>query len=245
MAHVIGKGASSKVVKAAAREALHNFCRYVVDLLRSPKLQSEGTGKAAIISGWENLDKALAEGKGAILVSLHLGNWDIGAMAIAARSYPLNIVVNALDHSRLDHFVQGLRTSMGIKVINTKQEIAKMVQALRQNEILALLMDCPQRCSGVRVKFCDALSEVPAGAATLALRTGAKIVPSGLVRLPDNTFRGSIGQHLDFQPSGKLSEDIQSLTQAIMGALERLVREYPEQWCLFQRMWQRPPATSA
>ncbi len=101
------------------------------------------------------------------------------------------------------------------------------------------MIDCPNQTSrkGVRVKFCDRLTRVPAGAATLALRTGAKVIPCSLVQLPDKTFLGLIQPYIPFQTSGNLSQDVQDLTQHIVNSLEEFVRQYPDQWYMFRHMW--------
>lgn len=237
MARALGSHASTEEIERAARGAFRNFGKYLVDFLRSPLLQPEDIENGIVVEGWENLDQALAEGKGAILVGLHLGHWDLAAMAIALRCYRLSAIFESLSHVRLDNFVQRLRAAMGSKLLPTKGGIGAMVQALRQNELLALLIDCPGPTKGVTVKFCGKTVEVPPGAATLALRTGARIIPGAFVRLPDNTFRGFFNQYIPFQPSGDFGKDVQALTQCIMNSLEEFVRQYPDQWVMFKRMW--------
>lgn len=231
---LLGNEASQKVINKAARQSLRNFCKYCVDFLRFYHLPPDNEEGKLTVKGIENLDKALRGGKGAILVSLHMGNWDIGATALSRLGYPINVIVESLKFSYLNRFLHRLRTRLGLKVITTREGITRMAEVLRQNEILALLIDCPKHDHGVKVNFCNSQIRMPAGAATLALRTGAKVVPCGLVRLRNNTFLAFINQHLSFQRSGNLAEDIQELTQHITTALENLVKKFPDQWYMFQ-----------
>jgi KDO2-lipid IV(A) lauroyltransferase len=237
MSHALSSQASAEEITRAARKALRNFAKYAVDFLRSPLLQLEDIENTVTIRGWENLDQALEEGKGAILVGLHLGNWDLAAAALTLRRYRLNAIIEPLKNLKVNHFVRRLRTGIGMKVIPAGQGIETIVQALRQNELLALLIDCPSHRKGVRVNFCAAPTQLPAGAATLSLRTGARVIPISLVRLPDKTFLFRIQPHIPFQPSGNLGKDVQALTQNILSSLEGTLRQYPDQWYVFQRMW--------
>ncbi|MBI4295224.1 MAG: lysophospholipid acyltransferase family protein [Chloroflexi bacterium] len=230
---VLGDDVQQDETGRKARQVLRNYCKYGVDFIRTPNLSTRDIDRLVTFQGWENLDKALAEGKGAILVGLHLGNWDLGGAAIASRRYPLNVIANSFSHSKLNRAIQRLRTCKGMRVIPSRAEADHMVKVLRRNELLAMLIDRPNHKNGVTVNFLKRRIKVPAGAATLALRTGAKVLPGWTVRLPDNTFRGCIGQQVPFRPKGKLADDVQAFTQQIMAALENIVQQYPEQWYIF------------
>lgn len=237
MRHVLGNGASQKQIGELAKGSLRNYFRYLVDFLRLPAVKPDDIEKRVIFQGLDNLEEALREGKGAILVLLHQGNWDLGGAAIALRNYPLNVVAESFPSAKLNEFVQRRRSEKGMKVIPMEHGVGRMVQALRRNELLALLIDIPSADKGVAVRFFDAITQVPKGAATLALRTEAKVVPVGSVRLADNSFLAFIGQYIRFQPSGNLKKDSQALTQMIMNSMERFVSQYPDQWYMFRRMW--------
>ena len=246
MAHVLGPGASWKQVNRLAKQSLHNYFKYLVDFLRFPVLTQEEIQRLVKITGWENFDKALEAGRGIIFISLHMGNWDFAAAAMALRNYKMNVVVDSLKPPKLDAFVVGARTRMGMKVIPLEKAARQVFQALRQNEALALLIDRPLTESGVIVRFFNGFTRVPSVAARLALRTGARVIPAGLIRLPDNSFQAIVGQHIHFQPTGDLKGDIQAFTQRIMNFLEEIVRQHPDQWYMFRRMWlPTPPAEGA
>jgi len=237
MGYILGNGASQKQIDRLAKGSLRNYFRYLVDFVRLPAVKPEDIKKRVIFQGWDNLEGALGEGKGAIIVGLHQGNWDLSGAAIALRNYPLNVVAESFPSAKLNEFVQGRRREKGMKVIPMEQGVGRMVQALRRNELLGLLIDIPGADKGVAVRFFDAITQVPRGAATLALKTEAKVVPISLVRLPDNTFVAFIDHYIPFHPSGELKKDIEALTQRIMSSLERFVSQYPDQWYMFRRMW--------
>ncbi len=238
MARVLGDRADARTIDRLARQSLRNYCKYLVDFVRFPLLDQQDIEGRVAIEGWPHVDEALEAGKGAIFIGLHMGNWDMAAAAISMRQYPLNAIAESLKPKKLNDIVQGIRNKWGIRVIPMEEATKRIMGVLRKNEILALLIDRPQPISGIKVEFCDSLTQVPGGAATLALRTGAKVVPGGVIRLPDNTFLGFIERHIPFQRTGDLQNDIQALTQEIMDSLERMVRRYPDQWYMFRPMWE-------
>jgi len=238
MARVLGDGADARTIDRLARQSLRNYCKYLVDFIRFPLLDQQDIEGRVTFNGWRHVDEALEGGKGAIFIGLHMGNWDMAAAAISLRQYPLNAIAESLKPKKLNDIIQGIRNKWGIKVIPMEQATKGIMRALRKNEILALLIDRPQPVSGVKVEFCDGLTQVPAGAATLALRTGARVVPGGVVRLPDNTFLGWVDRYIPFQRTGDLQRDVQALTQQIMDSLEKMVRRYPDQWYMFRPMWE-------
>ncbi|MBI2909975.1 MAG: lysophospholipid acyltransferase family protein [Chloroflexi bacterium] len=237
MGRVLGSGADRRTVGRAARQSLRNYCRYLVDFIRFPLLRWEDIQNKVRFDGWENFDRALAGGKGAIFVGLHLGNWDLAAAAIAFKNYPLNVVAETFGYPPLNRLVQEARRQRGMKVIPLERAAAGVVRALRRNEVLAFLIDHPSLEAGVRVNFFGAPIQVPSGAAVLAMKTGAKLVPGALVRLPNDTFLGWVGEFVDIRLSGDFQADVQTTTQQVMDSLEAMVRHYPDQWFAFRRMW--------
>lgn len=234
---VLGSAADQPSVHRAARQSLRNYCRYLVDFIRFPLIRRDDIQKRVIFDGWENFDLALEGGKGAIFIGLHFGNWDLAAAAIAFKNYPLNVIAETFTYPPLNRLVQEARRQRGMKVIPMEHAASGIVRALRRNEILALLIDRPSPDDGVVVNFFASPTKVPRGPAVLALRTGARLVPGALVRLPNDTFLGIVDEFIDVNPSGDFQKDVQAITQRIMDSLEGMVRHYPEQWFAFRRMW--------
>lgn len=236
MGHVLGSGASREEIDRLAKAALRNYLKYLLDYACLPRVSPEEVRRRVEFDRWENLGKAL-QGKGAILVGLHQGYWEITGGAVVLGGHPLNVVAERMPSPRLDHFVQERRRGMWMNVIPMENGVKEMLRALRRNELLVLLIDIPNADGGVEVRFGDALTTMPRGAATLALKTGASVVPMASVRRADNTLFTLFGECIHFRPSGLLNKDVQGLTQAIMDALEPYVRRYPEQYYMFRRMW--------
>lgn len=235
-------GAPPREITRISRRSLVNYCCYLADFVRFPSLSPQLL--SASVGGDESfrsLDCALERGKGAVIVCMHFGNWDLGAGAAAARGYPLTVVAETFADKRLDDMVAGARMRLGMTIVKMEKAGPSLVRSLRRNGLLALLIDRPVPGDGVKVQFFGEEVEVPAGPARLALRTGAMVVPTAFPRIRprqmDVTTLTDFG--ITYARSGDEEADIRGLTQAIMHAHERFIREYPDQWYMFREMWPR------
>ncbi|MBN9492973.1 lysophospholipid acyltransferase family protein [bacterium] len=233
------------VLRRTSKSSLINYSRYLADFVRFPTIgRKEIVGLVTGRESFAALDAALERGKGAIIVCMHFGNWDIGAGAAAARGYPLAVVAETFSDPRLDHMVLESRERLGMNVIKMERAGPSMLRVLKQNGLLALLIDRPVPGQGVRVMFFGEEVEVPAGPARLALRSGAAVVPTAFARIkPDGI---AVETLTDFsvccEPTGDEDEDVRRITQAIMTAHEGFIRRYPEQWYMFRELWPRDGA---
>lgn len=241
MARVL-HNADPRAVSRAARYSFRNYLKYLVDFMRFPRLTSQEVRERVLYDEWHHLDRALERGKGVILVTAHFGNWDLGAAAVAARGYKLNVIAESFRYRPLNDEIQGARAKLGMNVIPLERAGTSMIRALRRNELLALLIDRPAPDNGVTVPFFGEPVCVPAGPARLALRTGAKVIPVVLARAKGFSDRvlGILDPTIDFEPTGDEARDIASLTSRIMASLERMMARHPDQWYMFRRLWTEP-----
>ncbi|HEX6031149.1 MAG TPA: lysophospholipid acyltransferase family protein [Tepidiformaceae bacterium] len=241
-------GASPSEVRRVARASMVNYCHYLADFIRFPSFEPHDLN--ASVHGheaFEALDRALERGKGAVIVLMHFGNWDLAAGAAVARGYPVTVVAETFADARLDQMVVDSRRRMGVQVVKMERPGPSLVKALRRNGLLALLIDRPVPGDGVKVRFFGEEVEVPAGPARLALRTGATVVPTACLRLERRGHEVTTLADftISFEPSGDEEADIAGLTQAIMDVHEEYIRRYPEQWYMFREMWPSRRAQAA
>lgn len=236
MRHVLEGGASDLEVRETARRSFRNYLRLLVDLLRSPSLQrAEG-----VISGvkWEYLDRAFQEGKGVLLILTHFGSWDLAAGILASRQYRFSAVADSMKNPYIDRWVRRLRQGRGIATIPLEGAALRIYRALRHNEAVGIGVDRPLPTGqGVTITFFGQEATWPAGAAALALHTGARIITGYLIRDGHGKFIGEMLPPLDFQPSGDEEEDRRRLTQKIAEIQEGFIRRCPDQWYMFRPMW--------
>ncbi len=235
MAVVVGEARA----RQAARLSWRNYGNYVVDFLNLPSLQRGSVEARTRVEGWENMDRALAKGRGAILVSLHYGVWDYAA-GIAARRYPdrLSIITEPFTSPQVEALVQGQRAREGSKILEMTK-VRQMVRLLRANEMICILVDRPvQDEDAVVVEFFGKPIRIPGGAAALSLMSGAAIVPATMHHALDGDgFSATIWPAIDTTKTGDRAADVQRITQDIFRMMETVVRRDPEHWYMFRDMW--------
>ena len=237
---VVLAGASKAERERVARRSLVNYCKYLVDFIRFPRATVEDV--LAMVGGaqaYERLAREMEGGRGVVVVCMHFGNWDAGAGATAARGFPAHVVAETFGDARLDAMVVGARERLGVRVIKLETAGPSLIRVLKQGEVLALLIDRPLEGEGVRVPFFGQEIKVPAGPARLALRTGAKVLPTAFPRIepgkPDvDTW---CDWDVELPVTGDADEDVRVLTARIVASHERFIRERPDQWYMFRRMW--------
>ncbi|MCH8146998.1 MAG: lysophospholipid acyltransferase family protein, partial [Planctomycetes bacterium] len=142
------------------------------------------------------------------------------------------------EHRGLNELVVGARERLGMRIVPAGRAGSGILRALRNNEVVALLIDIPQQGTGVNVEFFGAQVAVPDGPARLALRAGAPIFVALLPRLgPASDRFAAVVARVPFSATGDRDRDARELTQQTMRALEGTVRRHPEQWYIFRSLW--------
>lgn len=238
MHRVLGPEADRLQVQRLVDRVFINYGKYMVDVLRLPRLTTKNIVSDMVVYGLAGVDQGLARGKGLIVVTAHIGNWDQAGATMAAMGYPVNAIADTLEPPRWNEEVQAIRRRLHVSTIPIESGPKEMLRCLRRNEVLGILIDRPLVEEGVEVRFFGAPTRVPAGAATLALRTGASIVTAIVVR-EGSHYVGLVSPLLIPESTGNLSADVVHLTQRFMTQLEDWIRVYPDQWFMFRDMWPR------
>lgn len=247
LAHVLQSN-DSRYVASVARRSFRNFGKYVVDFIHYPLITPEEVKQRLRFDQWDELNEAASSGRGVILATLHFGNWDLGAAALAVHGYPVNAIAETFAYEPMNRLVQGSREKLGMTVIGHDRMGPAVFKALRRGEMLAMLVDVASGNAGIRVDFFGAAALVSSAAARIALRTNAWVVPAVVLRGPDDdtVIRPIIDTSLrDYAPTGDESHDVPELTRLIMQSMESTIRAYPDQWFIFRRMWKRTSTAPA
>jgi KDO2-lipid IV(A) lauroyltransferase len=242
MERVLGPAPSRPEVRRQVRNVFRNYARYMVDLLRLPVTGPDEVRRRVDAYGLQHIESGLTRGRGVVLVTGHVGNWDIAGAYLAARGYPINVIVETLQPPRWNELVQRIRVLTGMRAIPLEQGVREMLDALRRNEILGVLIDRPLEKKGVPVHFFNAETRVPGGAATLAVRSGAAILVAAVLRNGDR-FEAHVSPPIEFERSGDQARDVAAITQRAMSWLESLISRHPDQWYMFRNMWPEAAST--
>ena len=214
------------------------IARMLIALARFPDLNSSNIHKLIEYEGLENYLDAKKAGKGVLVATAHLGNWELSAFAHALMTEPMNVMVRPLDNALIDRLVERRRTLSGNRLILKTDGARAVLRALRNNEAVGILVDQNTSVAeGVFMNFFGNLACANTGFVKLAYHSQAPVIPGFAVW---NEARRRYVLH--FLPQVPLTGDEQADTQRIHSILEKIVREYPDQWMWIHRRWKtRPP----
>jgi len=239
LAHVLGTS-NPREVDAVARRAFRNFGKFVIDFIHYPVMTREECHQRLAFNQWVELDAVMASKRGMLIVTMHLGVYDLGGAALAAYDYPVHAIGENYGYKKMDELIHDSRRRLGMKIIPNERVGPGVIRALKRGEILALAIDVPPPGQSITVDFLGAPAEVSSAPARVALRTGAWVVPSIVYRGPesDSIIRPLLDTHsVRYEPTGDEERDVRALTRQIMAAFEPMVRAHPEQWFIFRPVW--------
>ncbi|HET9781736.1 MAG TPA: lysophospholipid acyltransferase family protein [Candidatus Dormibacteraeota bacterium] len=233
-ATVLGLDPRDARVGRVARRAFQNYGRMLMDFLLLGSLSPDELAQRMTYDGREHLDAALERGRGVIMAVPHMGSWDMAGSYAAALGYNVWAVAEKFPGSLNDAVVR-TRERFGLKVISLgRAAVRALNDALRGNGVIALVCDLEQG-PGVQVRFFGRRAIVPGGPAALALKNGASVITAA----PYATSPGHYHVHLDAPMEISPEETKEGLMQRVIVRFEDFIRERPDQWYAFRRMFDR------
>jgi KDO2-lipid IV(A) lauroyltransferase len=231
-------------VRHTAAEAYAHLGREGMTMLRLSRLGADDVIAATDVEGLDELRSALAGGSGAVIVTGHFGNWEIGGSALAARGIPLDVVAQRQANPLFDRLINDAREGLGMRVVMRGGATKASLRALRAGRAVALVADQDARSRGVFVPFFGRPASTFRGPAVLALRSGAPVFMGTAVRRPDGRYRVRV-RRIPVPPGDDPERRALELTAATAAALERAVREAPGQYFWHHRRWKTAPPADA
>lgn len=228
---------SNREIRRIRIRMARNFAKYLVDFFRFEKLDVEYIKKNISIENVTYFDEAISKNKGVVVLSAHLGNWELGAVVVALLGYHFWVVALPHKEKKVNDFFNFQRESKGIKIIPLGKAARKSLDILRDNGLLALAGDRDFTGKGAIIDFFGKPAIFPEGPAALSLKTGASIVPGFMLRNPDDTFTLRIEKPVEFTSTGDKNEDKKQLMKKYIKIFEQYIRQYPDQWYMFKRFW--------
>ena len=228
---------SNRQLGKISRMVFRNFAKYLVDFFRFEKLNRQYIDKNIKLENLHYFDEALAKGKGVVVLTAHLGNWELGGVVIAQLGYPFWVVALPHKNKKVNDFFDTQRNKKGVKVIAMGKAVRSCITEIRKNHMVALVGDRDFTEKGIIIDFFGRPTHFPEGPAALSLLTGACIVPGFMFRNPDNSFTLRIEKPIEFLPTGDKTKDLADLVGVYKKIIEDYIRQYPQQWYVFRKFW--------
>ena len=216
----------------------------LAEFCRMPRYTRENTAGLIRYEGLESYVEARARGRGVLIVTGHLGAWELSSFWHSLMGYPMAMVIRRLDNPRVDRLVNSIRCLHGNRVLHKDDFARGLLAAMRGGETVGILMDTnmtpPQ---GVFVPFFGVEACTASGLARVALRTGAAVLPGFLVwEASERRYVLHFGPEIPLTRTGDDDRDVIENTAHCTAAIEQYVRRYPDQWLWVHRRWKtRPP----
>lgn len=228
-------------------ETLHNMARYLawqaVEFARFPRYTRENISQVIEIEGHENFLEAQRRGKGVLILTGHIGAWELSSFAHALYGYPMHYMARPLDNARLDAFVNSYRGLSGNKPIYKNESARAVLKALHDGGVVGILADqntLPEE--GMFVDFFGKAACTTTGIARLALHTGAAVVPGyAYWDVAAKKYKLRFEPAVAISETGDAEQDIFENTQRFAKITEEVIRKFPEQWVWVHARWKTRP----
>jgi lauroyl/myristoyl acyltransferase len=245
---VLGPDASEATVERVVRRGFYCYGRYWAEAFRLENLSQQDIRDRFTIVGQDHIDAALARGRGVIFAVPHVGNWDAGAAWLVSQGYQVTAIAERLKPEVLfDRFVE-YRRALGMEILpldNGSESMRGVLRALRAGRLVALVCDRDLTGHGLPVEMFGALAAMPGGPASLALKTGAALLPSVVYHdQRGGRWVGAVRPEITVEPSGDPRADAQLLTQRLAKEFEGFIARHPEQWHVLSRFWRGIPVVA-
>ena len=214
-----------------------NFAKYLVDFFRYEKIDRDYIASNVKIEDIKNLDEALVKGRGAIILTAHLGNWELGGLVLAVRGYSLWGVALPHKNKLVNDFFDTQRRIKNVKVIPLGRAVRECRKILKDRCVLALVGDRDFPEKGIILDFFGKPTRFPEGPAAFALKPGAPILPTFMLRNPDDSFVLKIERPMELASSGDMAKDRINIILQYKTIFEEYIRKYPDQWHIFRKFW--------
>lgn len=219
------------------RIAFASYIRYWLEAFHLPVLPKERL-LSIPVEGRQYLERAKVDGKGAILLMPHIGNWDVAGAWSAASGFPPTTVAERLSPPELNQWFIDFRASIGMTTLQQSSRVAlSLLRVLRENGFVALVGDRDVDGTGIPATFFGKVTRVPAGAAALALRSGAPIIPVACFTEGATRFRLVAKEPIPYDDLAGKRDAVSELTQRCVHEMESLIAREPLQWHVFVPLW--------
>jgi KDO2-lipid IV(A) lauroyltransferase len=216
----------------------------LVEFCRMPRYTAQNTKGLICTEGLDHYLAAQARGKGVLVLTGHLGAWELSSYYHSLMGHSMGMVIRRLDNRQLDDFVNGIRCLHGNRVLHKDDFARGLLTAMRAGDTVGILMDTnmtpPQ---GIFVRFFGLDACTASGLARVALKTGAAVLPGFMLWEPaEQKYVLHFGPELAFAETDDAEADILAATQQCNDVLESWIRRYPDQWLWIHRRWKTRPA---
>jgi KDO2-lipid IV(A) lauroyltransferase len=219
-------------------ETFQNFALFMYEFLITRRLNEKTQPLFVKPVGFEKVDKALENGKGGIMITGHMGNWEWGAAMLTYLGHPATVIANRFKNEFITKFYYDRRVQQGMEVAYLDEAVRKTLRKVKRNGLVAILADRDYTRQGMEVEFFGMRTKIPTGGLLLGLRSGAAVFPAFSIRIAPCRYHVFFDEPLQLESKGYREEDMKKDMQKWVTVLEKYIRKYPTQWYRFEPFWE-------
>lgn len=235
--HLTAIDFDEKILKTTVKQVYKNFGIYMVEFFQIPKWTSQIVKEKVEVVNIHYLDQVLSKSKGAVVLTGHLGNWELAGIVTSLLGYNLSAVALPFKNEKIALIFIRRRRAKGVNVILTGASPKEYLKALKKNGVIAILGDRLFTEKGVCVEFMGKETLLPRGPATLAVKWKAGYLAGFLIRKKKGRYMLIFDKPMEIPEIEDEQKQIQSLIQQGARYLEKYILKYPDQWLNFSQMW--------
>ncbi len=238
--YAFGREKSDEELKAIALGSMQNLVKVAFEFIHIPQILKKQDVKWKV-EGAEHVWKALEKKKGVILTVSHFGNWELMGLATAREGLPLHAIARPIKNPYVYSYIKHLRKLAGFESIDKDGAARATIKLLKQNQLIAMLIDQHERQGGVWVDFFGRKASTTSLPAMLALKYKVPILPTYFYRGAPDFFLDHFGKPFPLIRTGNYEADLIANTQQYVSHIENEIRKRPEDWLWMHRRWRKPP----
>ena len=234
---VIGGFSSKREMLEMGLKGVRDFAVFIYEFLLVPRLKRWNYRRFMIPVNFERAAEAFKRGKGVIILTAHLGNYEWGAVLLRLQGYPLSVISIRSESQYITEFYERKRRSQEIEVIYTGKASIGAIKSLKRGKMVAIVGDRVFTEDGIEVEMFGKKTLLPKGPFYLALLTGAPIIPAFSVKERDRKYHVYFESEIEIEKYGNTERTIEKNIHKWAKILEKYIKRYPEQWHRFDRVW--------
>jgi KDO2-lipid IV(A) lauroyltransferase len=234
---ILGPEISEAEIRRDARQTFNYILYNYFDLFRLPGLDDRAVEQLVTVKGWDNVEAALAEGRGIVMTSAHLGNIEVVLYAMLLRGLSITIPVERVSPPRLFEYISALRSTKGLSLIPIDRPLIGLMRTLKHGGVAGLAGDRDITGTGQIIDFFGYPAHLPDGHVRLALRSQAPVVVGFSRRNSDHTYEACFLPPFHLAKEGSEEERVAGGMKYVIGEIEKAIRQVPQQWTLTVSIW--------
>lgn len=235
-------GIDEAEARRLVRESFVNLARNVLEILYMPVLNEKNLYDYLEIDHLERMEQALAEGKGVVVLTGHVGTWEWLSAAFSLNGMPVTAIAKPQPNMQYTNALNDLRKTIHVEIFSRgSSELIAAAKALKKGKILGFLADQDAGPNGAFLPFLGKIASTPMGPAVFARKFNSPVLPAFIIRQPSGKHKVVIGEIMRYEDTGDTDRDLFEFTKRMTAVVESIIRENPTQWLWFQKRWNTTP----